>query len=62
MSGIAFFFMLVGVTVLVSEFMKLVEWSDPPRAARRRSPRRMRYVAPDRAAAELALERARLAA
>ena len=62
MSGITFFFVLLGVAVLVGEFMALVEWLDTPRAARRRLPRRATREDPDRSAAELALERARLAA
>ena len=65
MSGMTLFFVLLGVTVVVTELMKLVEWLDAPRANSRRSVRPVSRAArrsSDRATALLDLERARLAA
>lgn len=65
MSGMTFFFLLLGVAVVVTDLMKLVEWLDTPRKHSRRSARpvhRASRRSSDRAAALLDLERARLAA
>jgi len=65
MSATAYFFVLMGVTSLVTGLMRVVEYLDTPHETvrqRRRPAVRASEKALDRTVAELELERARLAA